>query len=196
VSSPEETAGCLTAGMKPNVPRPVRMEPALVGEQIVLVPGLGAELLTTARRYPAQSLPLVCASATSLVPNLGSPRGPDQPPAGMTPGHSSAVSAPSCARAAGLTSPCYARRAANGVDAWTAAAQLAVALALFVCVAIPLLRENEPVSPAPEPHLERHLVLDEPEGVAGCSAPLRPPPCVVGGCQWWKYIEGDACGSC
>lgn len=130
------------------MPRPVRMELALAGARIVPVLGLGAELLTmTARRCPAQSSSLVCASATPLVPNPGSPRVPEQRLAGMTPGHSSAASALSCALAAGLTGPCYARRAANGVDVWTAAAQPAVALVLFVCVAIPLLREKSQLAP-------------------------------------------------
>jgi len=38
--------------------------------------------------------------------------------------------------------------------------------------------------------------LDEPDAAPGWSVPLPLPlPWDVGGCQWWKYIEGEGCGS-
>lgn len=47
------------------------------------------------------------------------------------------------------------------------------------------------------PPQERVLALDEPEGVAGW---FEPPDAawLAGGCQWWKYIEGEdwACSLC
>jgi hypothetical protein len=117
-----------------------------------VAPGLvgAAEPRTTARRCPAQSSPLTCASATFLAPGPSCPREPGQHRTGIAPNRSAAASALSCARAAGWTGPCYAERVASGVDvSWmTAVALAAGALVLFVSVAIPLLRENEPVSPA------------------------------------------------
>ena len=185
------TAGCLTGATKPSAPRPARTRPALTEAQTV-APGLvGAGPRTTARRCPAQSSPLTCASATFLAPAPSSPREPAQRRrTGIAPDRSAAANALSCARAADLTGPCYVERAASGVDVSSMAVALAAgALVLFVSVAIPLLREKTSQL-APPPKASSHacdLVLDEPEGVAGCSAPPRPPPaCVVGGCQWWK----------
>ena len=132
-----ETAGGLTRAMKPSAPRSAAQSVA---------PVVGAEpRMTTARRSPARSLPLRCASGTSLSLDRSSPPEPGhQRRSGTIPRHSSAASALSCGPVAGLTALCCAGTAASDVDAspW-AAALVAGALVPFVSEAIPLLREND-----------------------------------------------------
>jgi hypothetical protein len=113
-------------------------------------PALGAESRMTVRRRPAQSLPLRCASATSLDLVPSSPLAPGHHRTGMIPNHSAAASVLACDPAAGWTAPCCVRRAASDAGvSWLVAALAAGVLVLFVSAAIPLLRENEPVSPGP-----------------------------------------------
>jgi hypothetical protein len=135
--------------MKLSVPRSARMAPVQVEEVRAVEPGPGgAGPRMTVRRCPALSWPLTCASATSPSLAPGSPRVFGLHPIDMSPGRSAAASVLSCVRGAGWTVPCCAQRAAIDADVPRMAAALAAGvLVLFVFVAIPLMRENEPVSP-------------------------------------------------
>jgi hypothetical protein len=146
--STAETAGCLTGAMKRNAPRSARMGPVQAEAQTA--GPVVAESRMTVRRRPAPSLPLTCASATFLDLVLSSLLVPGHHRAGMIPDHSAAESVLACGRAAGWTAQCCVRRVASGADVSRLAVALAAGvLALFVSAAIPLLRENEPVSPGP-----------------------------------------------
>ena len=142
-SSPWETAGGPTRAMKPSAPRSARMVPGQLEAQSA-APALGAGSRMTARRPPAPSLPLTCASGTSLSLAPSSPREPGHHHrSGMIPRRSSAASGPSCDRVVGWTALCCVRRAANAADVSSLAEALAAgALVLFVCGVIPLLREK------------------------------------------------------
>jgi hypothetical protein len=143
-------AGGLTEAMKLSVPRSARMAPVQVEEVRVVEPGPGGAgpRMMTVRRRPALSWPLTCASATSPSLAPGSPRVFGLHPIDMSPGRSAAASVLSCVRGAGWTVPRCAQRAAIDADVPRMAAALAAGvLVLFVSVAIPLMHENEPVSP-------------------------------------------------
>lgn len=143
-SSPLETAGGPTGAMKQSAPRSARMVPVQLEAQSA-GPGPGAGLTMRARRLPAPSLPLTCASGTSLCLAPSSPREPGHHRrSGMIPRRSFAASVPSCDPMAGWTALCCVRRAANAADVSLLAEALAAG-ARVPCVSgvIPLLRENE-----------------------------------------------------
>jgi hypothetical protein len=96
------------------------------------------------------------------------------PEPGTTQDRFAGASAPSCGLVAGSTGPRSGEMVVIGtVVTSSEAAPAAGARRLFVFAETPLLYQK-PVSPRDSQ--DRDLVLDEPEGVPGCSVPPRPPP--------------------
>ena len=96
------------------------------------------------------------------------------PESGTTQDRFAGASAPSCGLVAGSTGLRSGKRVVIGTAVTSSeAAPAAEARRLFVFAETPLLYQK-PVSPRDSQ--DRDLVLDEPEGVPGCSVPPRPPP--------------------